>query len=336
MALRQSPTTGEHLPDERPPGRRRRRWVTVLVLLPVLGLGVLAALRLVGIDGNRFTVAALALTPYAGAAGVLWVIFALLVGRRWPAMVALVLSASLGVVITPRVLADDDPLPDGQHVRLMSVNLRLGFADLATVVRLVRDARVDVLVLQELTPAAVTALDQEGLADLLPHRVLRPKPGGAGGGILAAVPLRQIVLNQQPTSFEMPAAVLDLSGRQDIEVMSVHVMPPVGAEENRVQWERELNAMPNPDARGRPRVLAGDFNATLDHGAFNRLLDRGYSDAAESTGEALRPTWQENWVPPITIDHVLYDRRVGAQVTAVYDVPGTDHNAVLTELVLPR
>ncbi|OLR89766.1 endonuclease/exonuclease/phosphatase family protein [Actinokineospora bangkokensis] len=329
--------TGYWEEHQEPPRRRRRRWVTVLVALLVLLLLGFVVLRLSGWDGNRFTVAAVALTPYAGAAGVVVVLFALLVGRRMWSFVALLLTASIGVVLTPRVLPDGQALPDGQHVRVMTANLRLGLADLPAFYRLVRDAKVDILTLQELTPAAIAALDREGIADLLPNRVLRLKPGGAGGGILAKVPLRQIVLNDQPTTFEMPAAVADLSGNQDIEVMSVHTVPPVGSESDRAQWQRELAALPSPDARTRPRVLAGDFNATLDHGSLTRLLDRGYTDAAEATGEALRPTWSQPPLGlPVGLDHVLYDRRIGAQMTAVYEIAGSDHNAVFTELVLPR
>ncbi|WP_063935931.1 endonuclease/exonuclease/phosphatase family protein [Actinokineospora spheciospongiae] len=339
MALTR-PTSAEIPPPEGPPPpprRRRRRWVTVLVALPVLALLGLTILRLSGHDGNRFTAAALALTPYTAVGGLVITLFALVLGRRLQSLLALVLSISLGIVLTPRVLPDGTSLPDGQHVRVMTANLRLGLADPATLVRLVRDARVDVLALQELTPAAVAALDRAGIADLLPNRVLRPKAGGEGGGILAKVPLRQIVLVPERSRFEMPAAVLDLSGSQDLEVVSVHTVPPVGSEVDRAQWQRELAAFPSPDGRTRPRVLVGDFNATLDHASFTQLIDRGYSDAAEVTGEALRPTWSQWPVgPPVTLDHVLFDRRLGAASAAVYDLPGSDHNVLFTDLVLPR
>ena len=32
------------------------------------------------------------------------------------------------------------------------------------------------------------------------------------------------------------------------------------------------------------RILAGDFNATLDHAELRRLIGRGYHDAAEQAG----------------------------------------------------
>ena len=39
------------------------------------------------------------------------------------------------------------------------------------------------------------------------------------------------------------------------------------------------------------QILAGDFNATLDHAEFRALLDRGYVDAADAVGDGLTPTW---------------------------------------------
>ena len=82
------------------------------------------------------------------------------------------------------------------------------------------------------------------------------------------------------------------------------------------------------------RILAGDFNASLDHAAMRRLLDRGYKDAAAQVGAGLIPTWPANKrIPPIiTIDHVLVDHRVGVKAVSVHDVPGTDHRAVFAEL----
>ncbi|SDD83626.1 Metal-dependent hydrolase, endonuclease/exonuclease/phosphatase family [Actinokineospora iranica] len=333
--MRRQPTAIEDL-DPEPPRRRRRRGVTAFLVLLVLPLLAICVLRLGRIDGNRFTVAALALTPYFAGYGLLVTLLALALRRALITLVALVLTASLAILVIPRLLSDGDLIPEGQHVRVFSANLLLGRADPATVVRLIRDTQADIVTLQELTPQAMAALDKAGLADLLPYRVLRTRTGGEGSGILARVPLRQIVLVQNRMSFEQPAAVVDLSGPVDIEILSVHTIPPVPNATVRHRWNQELAAMPPPDARARPRILSGDFNATLDHRALNDLLDRGYHDAAELAGEGLRPTWsQPPFGPPVTIDHILVDRRVGVTKVAVYDLPGSDHNAVFAELALP-
>src|SRR5262249_5745240 len=94
--------------------------------------------------------------------------------------------------------------------------------------------------------------------------------------------------------------------------------------------------LPSP-GEGEPRVLLGDFNATLDQSEFRDLLGRGYADAADTLGSGLEPTWPTNrrFPPLVTIDHVLADRRIGIREYAVEDLPGSDHRAVFAELSLP-
>ena len=91
--------------------------------------------------------------------------------------------------------------------------------------------------------------------------------------------------------------------------------------------------------RRRPglRILAGDFNATLDHAELRRLIATGYVDAASIVGEGLRPSWPVGrLLPPVTIDHVLADRRCGVRGVEVHTLPGSDHRAVIAELQIPR
>jgi len=92
-----------------------------------------------------------------------------------------------------------------------------------------------------------------------------------------------------------------------------------------------------PAAGPIPRVLLGDFNATLDHREFRRVLDRGYYDAADATGDGLRATWPtDRSRPMLTIDHVLLPESIRTRKVNVHDVRGSDHRAVIAEILLPR
>src|SRR5580692_3472613 len=87
-----------------------------------------------------------------------------------------------------------------------------------------------------------------------------------------------------------------------------------------------------------PRCPAGDFNATLDHAQFRRLLSRGYLDAASQAGNGLSFTWgpRPGRRPTLlTIDHVLVDRRCAVLTTSAHWLPGSDHRALYAELRLP-
>jgi endonuclease/exonuclease/phosphatase family metal-dependent hydrolase len=84
-------------------------------------------------------------------------------------------------------------------------------------------------------------------------------------------------------------------------------------------------------------VLAGDFNATLDHAAFRDVLRLGYADAGLQTGNALTPTWGPPGKNPLfTLDHVLVDRSCAVLEYAVHALPGSDHQSVYAEIQLPE
>jgi endonuclease/exonuclease/phosphatase (EEP) superfamily protein YafD len=102
-------------------------------------------------------------------------------------------------------------------------------------------------------------------------------------------------------------------------------------------WWSDLDAEPVPLADGPPRILIGDFNATLDHAALRRLIATGYRDAADATGQGLVRTWPDPGrpLPPVTIDHVLADRRIGVRKLSVHFVPQSDHRAVIAALAVP-
>ncbi|MBA3327576.1 MAG: endonuclease/exonuclease/phosphatase family protein [Solirubrobacterales bacterium] len=112
-------------------------------------------------------------------------------------------------------------------------------------------------------------------------------------------------------------------------------MPPTFGPRVRA-WRRALRELPGPAADGVAHVLLGDFNGTLDNPDIRRLLDRGYHDAADATGDGLRATWPVGRsLPPITIDHVLLPPAIEVRRVAIRELPGTDHRAVIAELVLP-
>ena len=326
----------EPVDDVEEPSPRRRRNGKLTFLLAVLVLAVLAygVIRVLSLENNALLIGAMALTPFVVAGAVILTLLTLVLKRWFLGLVALVVTLSMASLLGPRLLAEEQPAAKGPHLRIMAANLYLGQADARTVVNLVKRHKVDILTMSELTPIAVSALDSAGLREALPHRVFDARPGGSGSGIASKLPLRQIVLIEE-SSFSQPSAVVDLPGNDDLEITAVHVNPPVTNDSART-WRNELDELPKSTANKRPRILAGDFNATLDHLAFRNLVDRGYADAGEETGEGLLATWS-SWPtgPPLTIDHIVTDARCAISSYAVYDLPNSDHRAVMAEVVLP-
>lgn len=291
--------------------------------------------RLAGLERWPHIVAPLALTPYALGGVVLLTGLAAVARRAVVALVAGALAVVLTAVVLPRALPDAQPSADGHTLVVASANLYHGRGAVGAVVDMVRDRRVDVLSLQELTPQAVRALDAAGLAQLLPYRVFREQGGGSGSGLASRFPLQPRDLTP-PSVHQQPGALVDLPGSRDLEVLAVHTVPPLGMGDT-PGWRRELGELPPARADDTIRLLVGDFNATLDHPGLRRLLADGYADAADEVGAGLRPTWPSAslWPPKVTIDHVLVDRRCAVRWFDVVDVPGTDHRAIVAEVACP-
>src|SRR5690606_16835912 len=103
-------------------------------------------------------------------------------------------------------------------------------------------------------------------------------------------------------------------------------------------WRDGLRALPRPDAAGPPHVLAGDFNATLDHAEIRDLLAAGYRDAADATGDGLRATWPvigNRGVPGVTLDRILVNATAEIIAFRVHTLSRTDHRVTFAELRLP-
>jgi endonuclease/exonuclease/phosphatase family metal-dependent hydrolase len=302
------------------------------------GLAAWAAARVTSADRVRRTetpaVLFLSFTPQVAATAP-WAALGLRLARqRGPAAVAALAAAALGLVVGSRAIPRPQPSARGPMLRVVTVNLYGGRADAEVIVATVRQADADVLFLQELTADAATRLKQAGLGDLMPHAQLEPRRGSRGSGIYSRFPLGEGP-RLAPVRAEQPTALLELPSGKAVELVCVHPAAPASRIGGAVQWRQELAVLPPPGEL--PRVLAGDFNASLDHAAFRDVLRLGYADAALQAGKALAPTWG----PPgkgalLTLDHVLVDRKCAVLACSVHLVPGTDHRAVYAEIQLPQ
>ncbi|TDB80656.1 endonuclease/exonuclease/phosphatase family protein [Micromonospora sp. KC721] len=319
------------------PHRIDRRGATVVCRLAVVPGAVWAVVRLGGWERGPL-VQALAFTPYAAAGSVLVLALTLALRRRWPAVVAAVTALALVGVVTPRAVADGQPAVDGPALRLLTANLLKGGADAGVLVDLVRRNRVDVLAVQEFTSQAQDALDRAGLAELLPHRQLNPEVGTTGSGLYARHPLTAGGFRRNSGfAFTQAYATMLVPGAPPVRVESAHPAAPYAVDVVD-DWLTDLRAQPRATPDGPLSILAGDLNATLDHAPLRALLDSGYVDAADAAGAGLAGTWgpyDGDPIPPVTIDHVLVDRRIAVDAVEVHRVPGTDHRAVLARLRLP-
>ncbi|MEV4833843.1 endonuclease/exonuclease/phosphatase family protein [Nonomuraea sp. NPDC049486] len=309
--------------------------VASLVAWGVTGAAaVWAALRLSGFEPDWPWVPAVAVTPHVAAAAGAGLVLAAALRKRAAAALALAATVALGFAVVPRSLADGGTEPAGAPLRVLAANLMVGVADTGELMALVARLRPDVLALQELTPDAMERLEEAGLPETFPYAVTRPRQGAGGSALYARHPLTPGEAIEHGR-FGQVRAVLAHPGGARVELVSVHPCAPKRYGRQPC-WRAGLEALPR--AGGPLRVLAGDFNATLDHLPMRELLASGYRDAADVTGHGLRTTWpQGGWgpLPGVAIDHVLADSRIGVRSFGVHTLKGTDHHPVSAVLTLP-
>ena len=226
--------------------------------------------------------------------------------------------------------------PEGTRLTVMTANVNLGTADAAALVAAVREHEVDVLAVQELTVEAERRLDAAGLTTALPFAVADPGGSASGTGLWADRPLER--LPSWEMTFRSSAAALSVDG-QRVVVRSVHPFPPRWDDVTR--WRADLAALRSSlggDADREVTVLLGDLNATVHHRELRRVLRAGrWRDAGEVVGAGVVRTWAPRaGLPPLLdLDHVLVPARLRVREHEVVDVPGSDHEGVVAELVVP-
>jgi endonuclease/exonuclease/phosphatase (EEP) superfamily protein YafD len=303
------------------------------------GLAAWAAARVTETDRlgriDAPVTALLSFTPEAAVVAPLAAIGLGAANRRGPAVTAGLAAAALLALTGQRGIRRPQPKANGAVLRVLTVNVLCGRADARAIVALVRRTEADVLFLQEFSADAVTRLDSAGLAGPMPHRIIELRGRSLGSAIYARFPLHE-GQPLAPSYAAQPTAVLKLPGGTAVELGCLHPRAPLPLTSQAVdRWRQELAALPAPGAL--PRLLAGDFNATLDHAPLRKVLRLGYADAAREVGNALIPTWGPLGKPAVmTIDHVLVDRRCAVLEYSVHAIPGTDHRAVYAAVRLPE
>jgi len=323
-------------PAARPARVRRAAW-HVLLWLVVLPGAVWAVIRLGGWERGAL-VQLFAFTPYVAAWSVLPVLAALATRRRLVATVAALTMVLLAAAVLPRALADRARGPrGGVALHVMTSNLLFGNADAATIVRLVRDNDVAVLAVQEFSPNGQRNLAAAGLGELLPYSSLGAEYGASGSGLYSRFPITDPGVRRNGGGFNQAYGTVQPPGAVAVTVESAHPLAPYSLEVLD-GWRDDLAAEPRTEPGAAPRILLGDFNATLDHKAMRDLVGAGYRDAADAAGQGLVGTWgpyDGDPLPPVTIDHVLADRRLGVGAVSVHDIPDSDHRAIIATLRVP-
>jgi endonuclease/exonuclease/phosphatase family metal-dependent hydrolase len=165
---------------------------------------------------------------------------------------------------------------------------------------------------------------------VLPFSHLDPRSGAQGTGLWARWPLDP--LPPVPgLAWGAPRARIDPLGGFPVTLTAVHPLSPVYGRAGR--WRRELAVIQETLAAvDEPQVVAGDFNATRDHGPFRELLAVGFLDCADVSQNRSRPGFTWPSLPVMRLDHVLVSQTATVRMTRTMRVPRTDHHGALVDI----
>jgi endonuclease/exonuclease/phosphatase (EEP) superfamily protein YafD len=273
----------------------------------------------------------LAASALAGAA-------LLAAGSRTRPLAACLAVAALaaGVPVVRRAARRPAAAPGPDDVTVLTANVWHGHADAGALAALVAGERPDFVVLPE---AGADFRDKlMPLLDELGYRAWVASGGGHrdGDDVVLLVGERAGDVEVRPgRGLRLPhlEATGGILGARTL--YAVHPTAPM-SRSSTAWWHDELALIGTWCASPVAPLVAGDFNATLDHPALRAALGRCRS-AADGTGRGLAgtfPAGAPRWLG-IQIDHVLAPADAVTTRFEVLDLPGSDHRAVLARVRLP-
>ncbi|GAA3545990.1 hypothetical protein AFL01nite_24440 [Aeromicrobium flavum] len=279
--------------------------------------------------------------PPVQALGRLWIALALLgvvlsvLTRAWLAGGANAVAIAVALVTIVNVSNRPDCDAGEARVAVMTVNAYFGEADVEQLSTAIQRHDIDVLVVTEATEPMIASLLRTDAGKRFVHRSGQTVEGREADGtvILSRDRARRVdVPAGEAETFQQPAMSVDVDGA-NVLVRAVHPVPPVDTW--LPDWRQGLLDLGEwqRTQRGRPLVMAGDFNASSAHAAF-RDAKRGMYDTAGWWPSATWPMDRSH--PPFAdIDHVLV-RGLSVRAAGTEDIEGTDHRAVWADLRVCR
>lgn len=318
-----------------------RAWFVRRVVLSVLFLVIVAVPvypELFGLDELTPLTQLAAFRPQILVV-VLVLALLMLVRRGWRIAAALIgVLGLVGVALTvPRQLSGARPAPEGaRELTVMVANVLGGGASAADVAELIRERKPDLVSL----PEAQVDVREEIRAQLQDqqYKGFTTQPSRAvpsATSVLVSAALGDVTIAAEPgTTFG--TVVVTGGNLGAIRLIAYHGYPPLP--DAVTTWKKDLQKVRHWCAQDPPLVIAGDFNATVDHADFRHALGGYCRSVGPSVGRGLLGTWPADQpaVLRTQIDHVVVSRQLQPRRFTTYPIRGTDHRAVVaTVAVLP-
>ncbi|HEY0620509.1 MAG TPA: endonuclease/exonuclease/phosphatase family protein [Kribbella sp.] len=288
--------------------------------------------------------------------------------RGWRIAAALVaLLALTGMGLTaPRTLSDPEPPPAGtRELTIMVANVLGGGADPASVAKVIRERRPDLVSLPEAQvkvrqqiQAQLKGLGYNGYT-LQANEAVQSATSVLVSSSLGAVRFASETLDSSKVNAGQPASKPGDPGAETtgplvqtttqfghiivtggtlgkLRLIVYHGYPPMPSAV--ITWKRDLQVLKSWCAEDRPTIVAGDFNATSDHADFRDALGSNCRSVAPAVGDGLQGTWPSDRPSLVRtqIDHVVVSNGILPSKFRAYKIVGSDHLAVVAAVAVPK
>ena len=232
---------------------------------------------------------------------------------------SLVLNASL---VLPWYVGEDET-SGGVELKLLHANVLSSNTDYDRLLGLLDTEAPDLVMLQEVSPDWLVALDE--LRADYPYSYAEAREGNFGIALFSRVPLRSVShFDSPPFGYPTIVASLDIDG-QVLHFIGTHPMIPVSGDFYDARNEQLAGVAQLLGKQAEPKILVGDLNLSQWDVNYIGLEQQGGVRNARK-GFGILPTWPV-FMPfaMIPIDHVLVSETIS--VTGFYSGPriGSDH-----------
>ncbi len=221
-----------------------------------------------------------------------------LLSRRYVASAGLGVALLMGPLLYGDVLLPNQQTAqaDGTTLTVMTSNL-LGFnMDTEGIIAAIAESDADVVALQELNPPVAQALETQ-LGTMYPYRLLAPKQGVGGMGVISRYPLRpaDVVVAEGGWVGDPQAVLVDVAGRE-VMLFNYHGKTVGLGSAERFNWSLRVREQQTQEIvklaqdYGGPFIALGDLNATSTSRAYRIMTDE-LADAWSVAGNGLGHTF---------------------------------------------
>ena len=226
------------------------------------------------------------------------------------------------VLVLPWYVGEDET-SGGVELKLLHANVLSSNTEYDRLIRLLDTEAPDLVMLQEVSPDWLVALDE--LRADYPYSYAEAREGNFGIALFSRVPLRSVShFDSPPFGYPTIVASLDIDG-QVLHFIGTHPMIPVSGTFYDARNEQLAGVARLLGKQAEPKILVGDLNLSQWDMNYKRLEQQGGVRNARK-GFGILPTWPV-FMPfaMIPIDHVLVSETIS--VTGFYSGPriGSDH-----------